>query len=325
MTDPHPGHRRRRLHRLALRPHAARPARARATSRSPCSTSSPTPATRPTSTRCATTPASRFVQGDICDAELVGRADGRARRGRALRRRVPRRPLHRRRAPSSSAPTCVGTQTLLDAALGAGIETVRARLHRRGLRLDRRGLLARDRPAASPTRPTPRPRRPATCSPWPTTAPTAWTCASPAAPTTTGPTSSPRRSSRCSSPTCSTAARSRCTATAATSATGCTSTTTARASSWSAPAAAPGEVYNIGGGTELTNKELTGLLLDAVRRRLGPASSTSPTARATTAATPSTARKIRDELGYAAAQGLRAGPGRDRARGTATTAPGGSR
>ena len=25
----------------------------------------------------------------------------------------------------------------------------------------------------------------------------------------------------------------------------------------------PGEVYNIGGGTELTNKELTGLLLDA--------------------------------------------------------------
>ena len=33
--------------------------------------------------------------------------------------------------------------------------------------------------------------------------------------------------------------------------------------SWCWPAAAPGEVYNIGGGTELTNRELTELLLEA--------------------------------------------------------------
>ena len=32
----------------------------------------------------------------------------------------------------------------------------------------------------------------------------------------------------------------------------------------------PGEVYNIGGGTELTNKRLTELLLEATRHRLGP-------------------------------------------------------
>ena len=55
----------------------------------------------------------------------------------------------------------------------------------------------------------------------------------------------------------------RCTARAPTCATGCTSTTTAAASTWCSTAAGPGEVYNIGGGTELSNKELTGLLLEA--------------------------------------------------------------
>ena len=58
-------------------------------------------------------------------------------------------------------------------------------------------------------------------------------------------------------------ARCRCTATAATSATGCTSPTTAAASSWSLEKGRAGEVYNIGGGTELTNRELTERLLDA--------------------------------------------------------------
>ena len=48
-----------------------------------------------------------------------------------------------------------------------------------------------------------------------------------------------------------------------TSATGCTSTTTAGASTSCSTGGRPGEVYNIGGGTELTNKELTGLLLEA--------------------------------------------------------------
>ena len=55
----------------------------------------------------------------------------------------------------------------------------------------------------------------------------------------------------------------RSTATGATSATGCTSPTTAAASSWRSSRARPGEVYNIGGGIELSNRELTGALLDA--------------------------------------------------------------
>ena len=69
--DPHPGHRRRRLHRLALRPHAARPAGPRRRRRSPCSTSSPTPATWPTSTRSATTPASPSSRATSATPTLV--------------------------------------------------------------------------------------------------------------------------------------------------------------------------------------------------------------------------------------------------------------
>ena len=61
------------------------------------------------------------------------------------------------------------------------------------------------------------------------------------------------------------AGRKRCrsTATAATSATGCTWPTTAAASTWCCGKGRAGEVYNIGGGTELTNRELTGRLLEA--------------------------------------------------------------
>ena len=40
----------------------------------------------------------------------------------------------------------VGTQTLLDSALRLGVEQVRARLDRRGLRVDRRGQLGREQP-----------------------------------------------------------------------------------------------------------------------------------------------------------------------------------
>ena len=108
-----------------------------------------------------------------------------------------------------------------------------------------------------------RPRPAPTCSRWPTTAPTGWTSWSPAAPTTTGRTSSRRRSSRCSSPTCSTAARCRSTATAATCATGCTSHDHCRGIQLALQKGRAGEVYNIGGGTELTNKELTERLLEA--------------------------------------------------------------
>ena len=53
-------------------------------------------------------------------------------------------------------------------------------------------------------------------------------------------------------------------------------------------AAAPGEVYNIGGGTELTNKELTGLLLEATGTDWDRVEQVDRPARATTCATRST-------------------------------------
>ena len=79
----------------------------------------------------------------------------------------------------------------------------------------------------------------------------------------------------------------RCTATASTSATGCTSTTTAAASRWCVEKGEPGESYNIGGGLELNNKELTERVLDAMGADWDRCSR-SRTARATTAATRST-------------------------------------
>ena len=143
------------------------------------------------------------------------------------------------------------------------------------------------------------------------TGPTGWTSWSPAARTTTGRTSSRRRSSRCSSPTCSTASRCRCTATAATSATGCTSTTTAAGIQLALEKGRPGEIYNIGGGTELTNKELTERLLAACGAgwdmvRAGRADRKGHDRRYSLDIT-----KIGDELGYAPAGRLRGRPGRD--------------
>ncbi|GAA4959937.1 hypothetical protein GCM10023238_28580 [Streptomyces heliomycini] len=85
-----------------------------------------------------------------------------------------------------------------------------------------------------------------------------------------------------------------------------------------------GEIYNIGGGTELSNKELTGLLLEACGADWRPASSTSRTARATTAATTVDCTKIREELATSPARtSARASP--RPSGGTATTVPGGSR
>ena len=60
-----------------------------------------------------------------------------------------------------------------------------------------------------------------------------------------------------------------------------------------------GEVYNIGGGTELTNRELTHRLLAAVGAGPEMIEPVRRPPRATTAATASTGRKIADELGYA--------------------------
>ena len=155
-------------------------------------------------------------------------------------------------ARTASAPTCCATSP------AGRRRALPAHLHRRGLRLDRGRLVQRDRRARAalavlggqgrqrPHRAQllhhPRPAGPR----------------HPLLATTSGRTSSRRRSSRCSPPTCSTARRCRCTATAATSATGSTSTTTTRAADLVLRSRATvGEIYNIGAGNEITNHELT--------------------------------------------------------------------
>ena len=96
----------------------------------------------------------------------------------------------------------IGTFVLLEAArAGAEPEAVRPDLDRRGLRLGARGLERRDRRAAGRATPTRRARPAPTASPTASGPPTACRSSSPAPRTTTGPTSSPRRSSRSSSPT----------------------------------------------------------------------------------------------------------------------------
>ena len=68
-----------------------------------------------------TTPGTGFVKGDICDRDAVRAGDGRARRGRALRRREPRRPLDRR--PDAFVRTnCDGTNVICDVARRVGVE-----------------------------------------------------------------------------------------------------------------------------------------------------------------------------------------------------------
>ncbi len=113
-----------------------------------------------------------FVKGDICDPEVVDRVAGRRRRDRQLRRRDPRRPLHQR----SRGLHPHRRDRHPRAARG------RARPRRRPLPadLDRRGLRRRRwrAPRSRPTRcgrraPTRRARPAATCSCWPTGAPTA--------------------------------------------------------------------------------------------------------------------------------------------------------
>ncbi len=104
--------------------------------------------------------------------------------------------------------------------------------------------------------------------------------------------------SRSSSPTLSPTSRCRSTATAARCGTGSTSPTTAAHSIWSCVVAASGEVYNIGGGNERRN-------VDDRRTSSWPRSASpcrscarSRTVRGTIAATPSTPRRSRRELGW---------------------------
>ncbi len=206
-----------------------------------------------------------FVHGDIRDRAAAGcRAAGR-RRDRAFRRRVARRPLgagcrglRRDQRARHAAPARRRAR--------ARRRQVRPRLHRRGVRVDRRRGRGPRTTSSSRTPHTRRRRPAATSSRAATTAPTGCTSRSRAARTTTGRTTSPRRSSRCSSRTSSTASTCRCTATARTFATGCTSTTTHAGSPSCSLGGRAGEIYNIGGGTELTNRELTQKLLDATGR-----------------------------------------------------------
>ena len=139
----------------------------------------------------------RFVEGDILDRVVVDRLMGEvdAVVHFAAESHVDRSILG---AADFVMTNVVGTQTLLDSALKHGIDKF---VH---VSTDEvygsipEGSWDEERAAASPTRRTPPPRPPATCSPAPTTAPTSCRSASPGARTTTGPTSSPRRSSRCS-------------------------------------------------------------------------------------------------------------------------------
>ncbi len=87
--------------------------------------------------------------------------------------------------------------------------------------------------------------------------------------------------------------------------------------------ARPGEVYNINGDVELSNRELTEAILDKLRRVLGRRGAASRTARATTAAT---AWTTRCSARWATRRRRRSPTAsRPRSSGTPTTATGGSR
>ena len=210
-----PGHRRRRASSARTTSARCCPAATRATRtpRSPCSTSSPTRATWPTSTRSQDSPATRSCTATSATPASWPRccpATTRSCTSPPSRTSTGRSPAPRTSsAPTWSARRCCSTRCR-DAGVGRFVHVSTDEVY---------GSIAEgswtERLAARPELPVlgvqgrRRPDRPA-----PTPAPTGSTCRSPAAPTTTGRTSSRRRSSRCSSPTCSTASRCRCTATA---------------------------------------------------------------------------------------------------------------
>ena len=217
----------------------------------------------------------------------------------------------------------VGTQTLLDSALHH--EHRRSSCTSRPTRSTGRSRRAAGTSTSrcSPTRRTPHPRPPATCWRAPTTAPTGCRCASPGARTTTGPTSSRRRSSRCSSPTSIDGANVPLYGEGANVRDWLHVDDHCRGIHLVLDGGRAGEVYNIGGGTELTNKELTGLLLEATGSDWDRVERV-PTGSGHDLRYSVDITKISDELGYQPQVALRAGPGRHGRRGTATTAAGGS-
>ena len=269
MRDPR--HRRRRVHRLALRPAARRAGRARSSS----STSSPTRATARTSKASSTS--STRATSPTRRPSRAPRAAVDAIVNFAAETHVDRSIL----GPAEFILTDVlGTQVLLDHARHHGMRLVQVStdevygdiplgapaVHRGARRCARR---ARTR----------RRRRAATCRCSRTSAPTASTRSSRAARTRTARASTRRSSCRSSSRTRSTGSRCRSTATASSGASGCTSTTTAPGIELALRKGEAGEVYNIG-GQEREN-------LDVVRRILD-----------LTGASPDLVRHVEDRPGH---------------------------
>ena len=216
----------------------------------------------------ADNPRYRFVQGDICvaDGPRPALVPGHDIRGE-LRRRVARRPVdprggrlrahQRRSAPSRCSRRRCGTS----------VGRVRARLHRRGLRLDRRGVLDRGpHPRAQLAR-TRRPRPAATCWPAPTPQTYGLNISITRCSNNYGPYQFPEKviplfvtnlldgaqgaALRRGRQRPRLAVRRR---------------PLPRHPAGASRRARPGEFYNIGGGRELTNKELTEKLLEATGR-----------------------------------------------------------
>ena len=165
-----PRHRRRRLHRLVLRPRRPRPARRDPDHgprqadlrRQPRPTSPPVEADPEQAARL------RFVQGDIADPDVVGPlvADADAVVNFAAESHVDRSILD----PEAFLRTgVIGVHVLLEAVRGARRRADAAGplppgLDRRGLRLGRDGPLARGRSRSRRARRTRRRRPPASCS-----------------------------------------------------------------------------------------------------------------------------------------------------------------
>ena len=133
-----------------------------------------------------------FVKGNICDPGTLEEAMAGHDAGRPLRGREPRRPLDRR-ARRLRQHQLLRHQRGHGHGPAAGDPPRHPHRHRRGVRLGRGGLVVRRPTRSSPGRPTRR-RRPApTSSPCRTSRPTGCRSPSPAAPTTSGPTSSPEK------------------------------------------------------------------------------------------------------------------------------------